>query len=154
MTLETWELMSYVVTVIGLPLAIVVFLYEQRKERDNEEEEVYQLLADNYQDFLKVVLEYPDLQLFSAESTPELTREQRERMLVIFSMLISLFERAYLLLYEDDMSGRQRRRWSSWEDYMREWCGRADFREALPTLLRGEDPDFARYITRLLERSV
>ena len=152
MTTETWELMSYVVTVIGLPLAIVVFLYEQRKERDNEEEEVYQLLADNYQDFLKVVLEYPDLQLFSAESTPELSREQRERMLVIFSMLISLFERAYLLLYEDDMSARQRRRWSSWEDYMREWCGRADFREALPTLLRGEDPDFARYITRLLER--
>ena len=152
MTTETWELMSYVVTVIGLPLAIVVFLYEQRKERDNEEEEVYQLLADNYQDFLKVVLEYPDLQLFSAESTPELSREQRERMLVIFSMLISLFERAYLLLYEDDMSGRQRRRWSSWEDYMREWCGRADFRAALPTLLRGEDPDFARYITRLLEQ--
>src|SRR5688500_9375025 len=151
MSLVTWELLSYVVTVIGLPMAILVFLYEQRKERDNEEEEVYQLLADNYQDFLKVVLEYPDLQLFSAESTPELTREQRERMLVIFSMLISLFERAYLLLYEDDMSGRQRRRWSSWEDYMREWCGRADFREALPTLLRGEDPDFARYITRLLE---
>ena len=151
MSLETWELMSYVVTVIGLPLAIFVFLFEQRKERDNEEEEVYQLLADNYQDFLKVVLENPDLRLFSPESTPELTGEQRERMLVIFSMLISLFERAYLLLFEHRMSAKQRRRWSSWEDYMREWCGRADFRAALPVLLRGEDPDFARYITRLLE---
>ena len=150
MTLETWELMSYVVTVVGLPLAIFVFLFNERKERDNEEEEVYQLLADNYQDFLKVVLANPDLRLFSAESTPELTGEQRERMLVIFSMLISLFERAYLLLFEDDMSGRQRRRWSSWEDYMREWCGRADFRDSLPMLLRGEDPDFARYITALL----
>ena len=42
--LETWELLSYVVTVIGLPLAIAVFIFEQRKERDNEEEEVYQLL--------------------------------------------------------------------------------------------------------------
>ena len=37
MSLETWELMSYVVTVIGLPLAIAVFLFEQRKERENEE---------------------------------------------------------------------------------------------------------------------
>lgn len=37
-TLETWELLSYVVTVIGLPLAIGIFLYEQRKERENEEE--------------------------------------------------------------------------------------------------------------------
>ena len=58
MSLETWEWMSYVVTVIGLPLAIAVFLYEQRKERENEEEEVYQLLSDNYQDFLKVALKH------------------------------------------------------------------------------------------------
>ena len=72
MSLETWELMSYVVTVIGLPLAIAVFLYEQRKERENEEEEVYQLLSDNYQDFLKVALENPDLRLFSTEGTTSL----------------------------------------------------------------------------------
>jgi len=31
-SLQTWELLSYVVTVVGLPLAIVVFLLEQRKE--------------------------------------------------------------------------------------------------------------------------
>ncbi|HJW52820.1 MAG TPA: hypothetical protein VJ501_12480 [Burkholderiaceae bacterium] len=36
-----WEVASYVVTVIGLPLAIFVFLYEQRKERATEEDEVY-----------------------------------------------------------------------------------------------------------------
>ena len=135
---------------IGLPLAIFVFLYEQRKERNNEEEGVYQLLADNYQDFLKIVLANPDLRLFSPESTPQLNEEQRERMVVIFSMLVSLFERAYLLLYEDDMSPQQARRWYSWEDYMREWCRRADFRESLPNLLRGEDPDFAKYITALM----
>ncbi len=41
-SMETWGLMGYVVTVIGLPLAIAVFLFEQRKERENEEEEAYQ----------------------------------------------------------------------------------------------------------------
>lgn len=148
---DTWEVLSYAVTVIGLPLAIAVFLYEQRKERDNEEEEVYQLLADNYQDFLKMALDNPDLRLFSAEAAHTLTGEQKERRLIIFSMLVSLFERAYLLLHEEDMSSRQQRRWGSWDDYMREWCRRADFREALPGLLTGEDPDFARYITGLLE---
>jgi len=96
MLLDTWELLSYIVTVIGLPLAIIVFLYEQRKERDNEEEEVYQLLSDNYQDFLKVALSNPDLRLYSAEETPNLSEEQRERTIIIFSMLVSLFERAYL----------------------------------------------------------
>ena len=147
---ETWELMSYIVTTIGLPLAIVVFLFEQKKERDSQEEEVYQLLSDNYQDFLNVALAHTDLRLFTAEQTPELTQEQRERMLIIFIMLISLFERAYLLLYEPKMSSPQLRRWRSWEDYMREWCRREDFRALLPELLEGEDPDFVTYIRALV----
>lgn len=146
---DFWELASYVVTVIGLPLAIFVFIFEQRKERDNEEENVYQLLSDNYQDFLKIALDNSDLHLFSAEQTPQLSPEQQERMLIIFSMLISLFERAYLLLYEDDMSDKQKRRWSSWEDYMVEWLDRSDFRNMLPALLRGEDPRFVEHIQRL-----
>jgi hypothetical protein len=147
--LETWELLSYVVTVVGLPLAIYVFIFEQRKERDSEEEEVYQLLSDNYQEFLRIALEHPDLRLFASEETPALSVEQRERMFIIFSMLISLFERAYLLLYEDGMKEKQLRRWRSWEDYMGEWCSRADFRSALPALLRGEDPEFSAYIQKL-----
>jgi hypothetical protein len=153
-TLETWEMMSYVVTVIGLPLAISVFIFEQRKERDNEEEEVYQLLSDNYQEFLKIALEHPDLHIFAIEETPALSVEQRERMFIIFSMLISLFERAYLLLYEEKMSVKQLRRWRSWEDYMGEWCNRADFRAALPTLLHGEDPAFSGYIQALAARTL
>jgi hypothetical protein len=147
--MQTWELLSYVVTVVGLPLAIAVFIFEQRKERNNEEEEVYQLLSDNYQEFLKIALENPDLRLFANEETPALSAEQRERMFIIFSMLISLFERAYLLLYENDMGEKQLRRWRSWEDYMGEWCNRADFRTSLPVLLRGEDPEFSAYIQKL-----
>lgn len=149
MSLETWELMSYVVTVVGLPLAIAVFLFEQRKERENEEEEVYQLLSDNYQDFLKVALENPDLRLFSEEAQLSLNNEQKERQLIIFAMLVSLFERAYLLLYEDAMSPKQARRWNSWEDYIREWHQKPHFRSCLPQLLRGEDPGFVRYVEQL-----
>ena len=88
MSIETWELLSYVVTVVGLPLAIVVFALEQRKERHNEEEAVYESVSDNYQEFLRIVLEHPDLHLFSMAKTPELSEEQLERMTVIFSMLI------------------------------------------------------------------
>ena len=152
--LETWELLSYIVTTIGLPCAIFVFLFEQKKERDSDEEEVYQLLSDNYQDFLKIALDNPDLRLFSSGQTPDLNPEQRERMLIIFNMLISLFERAYLLLYEDNMSAKQKRRWESWADYMREWCRREDFHALLPTLLHGEDEEFAEYICGLAGISV
>ena len=63
--LETWELLSYVVTVIGLPLAIALFFHEQRKERDNEDEEIHQQLADSYTGFMRLVLENADLGLIS-----------------------------------------------------------------------------------------
>jgi len=147
--LETWELASYVVTVIGLPLAIGLFLYEQRKERANEEDEVYQLLSNAYNDFLKVVIDNADLHLRSTAPTPDLTPEQRERMLAIFDMLISLLERAYLTAWSADMTAAQARRWNSWEDFMREWVCRDDFYQRLPELLRGEDPQFADYLRAL-----
>ncbi|WP_019139923.1 hypothetical protein [Noviherbaspirillum massiliense] len=148
---DLWEVASYMVTVIGLPFAISVFLFEQRKERDAEDEEAYQLLQNAYNDFLKIVLDNPDLQLRSATARTDMTPEQRERMLIIFEMLIALFERAYIVSYEPDLKGVALRRWRSWDDYMREWCRREDFYFLLPQLLRGEDPDFAAYIRRVAD---
>jgi len=149
MNLELWELLSYIVTVVGLPLAILVFAMEKRKERQNEEDAVYESISEKYQEFLKVVLDHPDLHLFSMTKTPALSEDQTERMMVAFSMLIALFERAYVLLYEDGLKGAKLRRWRSWEDYMHEWCAREDFRDVLDTLLLGEDPEFGAYIRTL-----
>lgn len=149
--LQAFELASYVVTVIGLPFAVWVFFAEQRKERENEEEEAYQHLSDAYNDFLKVVLDNADLQLLTATALPNPTPEQSERMLVIFDMLISLFERAYLVAHKSHMSATEQRRWNSWDDFMREWLRRDDFFNALPRLLRGEDPEFQSYIKRLAQ---
>ena len=138
-------------TALGLPVAIVIFMWQQRKERENEDEEGYQLLSNAYNDFLKVVLAHPDLQLRSNEPLASRTPEQTERMLVIFDMLVSLFERSYLIAYKPKMSDEERRRWNSWDDYMREWCRRDDFYNAMPLLLRGEDPDFQTYIRRVAD---
>ena len=143
------EMLSYAVTIIGLPLAIFVFLYEQRKERANEEEEIFQRLSDGYTDFLRLALDNPDLKLQSREATKGLSEEQTERMLAMFGILVSLFERAYMVGYEREMTGRKLRRWRSWDDFMREWCRREDFRNALPQLLQGEDPEFVAYISGL-----
>lgn len=148
--LETWEFLSYVVTVVGLPFAIVVFMFEQRKERQNEDEEIYQRLSDEYADFLQLLLDNADLRLMSHEATNEnFSDEQQERKQIIFELLTSLFERAFILVYEPHMNTQTKRLWSSWEDYIRYWCRRKDYRAALKTLLEGEDPDFEQYILKI-----
>ncbi len=150
---ETWELLSYIVTVIGLPVAIAVFVWEQRRERQQEDEEIYQRLSDEYTNFMKLVLENADLRLLRREGPPvELSLEQKERRFALFNVLIALFERAFLLVHRKHMDQQSQRLWQSWEDYMWEWCRRADFRDALAELLIGEDPEFAECIRRIADR--
>lgn len=149
---ETWEIASYIVTVIGLPLAILVFMLEQRKERQNEEEEIYQKLSDEYADFSKLLLKNADLMLLSEEIPDnQLTPEQRERKKIIFDILISLFERAFILVYQANMTAQTKRLWSTWDDYIRFWCKRDDFRKSLPYLLEGEDHNFGDYIRQIAD---
>lgn len=146
---DAWEYASFVVTALALPFAIVFFVLEQRKERNNEEEAAYQLLSDAYNDFLKVVLANPDLHLRTSEALEHPTPDQNERTMIIYEMLISLFERAYIVAWNERMSEVEARRWNSWDDYMHEWCRRENFFNALPLLLRGEDPGFQQYILRV-----
>lgn len=144
------EATSYLVTILGFPTAIYVIVREERLRRKNEVNELHRHLSEEYDNFLKMVMANSDLLLMSRWSLPEnATEEQRERSEIVFRMLVSLFEKAFIILHDDDMQGDARRRWLSWEDDMIEWCRREDFRAALPKLLEGEDAAFSRYITRL-----
>jgi len=151
MSLEWWEGASYVVTVIGLPMAIAVFIYEQRRERQNEEEEIFQYLSEEYAEFQKLALENADLQINFGPDDPDqiLTPEQHERKRILYDVLVSLLERAYMLVYEDKMDKQTARLWASWEDYARHWCRRRDFRAILPQMLQGEDADFSAYMMKI-----
>lgn len=150
---EWFEALSNVVTVVGLPFAIGVFILEKRKERNAEADALNQRLNDDYSRFLTLVLDNADLKLFQEYDESEtLSAEQQERKRVLFAMLISVFEQSYITLYEREMGRQATRRWLSWEDDMRDWCRRPDFRDALPRLLEGEDDDFSAHILALAEQ--
>ncbi len=146
---QFWEVASYVVTVFGLPYAILLFWYQSYKEQQLENEELYQALAEEYAKFAHLLIENADLRLMT-DPVPDdkLTPEQTERKKVIFDVLVALFERAFILVYEDKMDKQTKRLWATWEDYIIFWCKRDDFRKILPDLLNGEDPDFSAYIKR------
>ena len=144
------EALSYIVTILGFPGAIAVFVYEHRQRLANEEAELHRNLSQEYDNFLRLVLDNADLLLLRrAGAPPSLSEEQAERRQIIFMMLVSLFEKAFIILYDEDMGRDARRRWLSWEDDMRDWCRKDDFRTGLPNLLEGEDDQFSRYILAL-----
>jgi len=151
--LEWLEAASYIVTIVGLPLAIGVYIFDRRRDQQTDEEEIFLRLSDEYADFMRLVIDNADLHLLSPAAKGELSEEQLVRKHALFAILVSLFERAYVLVYEDDMSRQQARLWQSWQDYMHEWCQREDFRAALPALLLGEDPGFVATIGKIAETS-
>lgn len=147
--LEWLEAASYIITIVGLPFAIGVYIYDRRRDQQNDEEEIFLRLSDEYADFMRLVIDNADLHLLSPAAKGELSEEQLVRKHALFAILVSLFERAYVLVYEDRMSRQQARLWQTWADYMHEWCAREDFRAALPGLLQGEDPGFVATIRRI-----
>jgi len=149
--LEWLEAASYIVTIVGLPLAIGVYVYDRQRDRQSDEEEIFLRLADEYADFMRLVIDNADLHLLSPVVKGTLSEDQLERKHALFAILVSLFERAYVLVYEENMGRQQARLWQSWEDYMYEWCQREDFRGALPALFQGEDPGFVATIQRIAE---
>lgn len=142
--LQWFECLSYVATIVGIPLALWVFVYEEKKERQAEQEEIYDKLMDHYDDILGRLFEHPEI---DQHQKPMDDHELRRQQKILYEMLVTLFERAFILLYgEKDVA--YTRMWNSWEDYIRHWSAQPNFREVLPDLMLGEDRDFVAYMAR------
>ncbi|MDO5631527.1 MAG: hypothetical protein Q4G22_06785 [Paracoccus sp. (in: a-proteobacteria)] len=145
------ETLSHIVTALGLPFAILVYWLGRRRDRENDEREIYERITSDYNEFLILLLDHADLKIWTHDSTKNLNAEQQERLTVIFGLLVSLFERAWLLSWYPDMTVRDARRWASWENYMRDWCRREDFARNLPELLKGHEAQFIAYFQKLVD---
>jgi hypothetical protein len=143
--IELMELLSYIATVVGIPLAVGTYIIQERKERQSEQEEIYDKLMTHYATIQEKLFEYPELDMHTA---PSADPETKRRQLILYEMLISLFERSYILL-EAEKEPEYQRMWNSWVDYIQTWLAKPNFAAALPQLMQGEDPDFVAYVAKL-----
>ena len=131
---------------IGIPVAIVLYALNKRKERRDKDYGTYDTLDDKYIDYLKLCLEYPDLDIVDTpRSVAPLNQDQQHRELVMFSILISIMERAYLM-YQDRSYKVREQQWVGWEAYIEQWGKRDNFRNALRKLATGFDKRFVCYL--------
>ena len=145
--LELMEFLSYVATVVGIPLAILMFMIQESKERQNEQEEIYDKLMEQYTVIQEKLFDHPELDVHDQVLE---NQEDARRQYILYQMVVSLFERSYILLASETDPAYQRM-WNSWVDYIREWVARPNFRSALPKLMEGEDKDFVAYMADLTQ---
>ena len=144
---------AHISTVLGIPLAILLFLNEKRKERHDREYGTYHALDDKYIMFLRLCLQHPELDLYSVPlgAPSSLSPTQKIQQYTMFEILISLMERSYLM-YKDQSSELKRSQWHGWDSYIQGWCSDQRFRD-LWTLVSIEEYDesFIEYLGKHLK---
>lgn len=153
-TANHWlEFLAYLVTIGGVPCAIGVFILEKRRERREREGKAFADLDQAYVDFQKLCLEHPDLDVFedpaSTTHNPDSLQQRREH--AIFSVLISLFERVFIL-FEGHSSEFRQRQWKGWVTFMRSYTGRTNFRRVWDAIGGQFDARFYEFVANELIR--
>ena len=137
------KIISGLGTFASVAVAIVVFTWTKRKECQDREAAAYTSLDEKYVEYLKLVVEHPQLDLASRplKNPPSLTREQQAQERAVFEILVCLMERAFLM-YRDLPEGQ----WQGWDAYLKGWCQRENFRRLWGELGYEFDQGFMDYI--------
>jgi hypothetical protein len=123
-----------------------------RREQLDREYGTYNALDDKYHDFLNLCLQRPRLDIFDIQDAKPLplSDEEKKEELIIFTILISIFERAYLMYFRQS-SKLRRRQWSGWEDYIRDYAKRKNFQEAFRISGITFDTDFQVFMNAIMK---
>jgi hypothetical protein len=108
---------------------------ESRKRYKELEKEylTYNALDEKFIGFQKLCLDHPYLDVFDVKDhkPQKLNEEQQKQELIAFTLLFSIFERAYIMYVCMKQAKEIREeQWKGWEEYIQNYCQRPNFVEA------------------------
>ena len=154
--LKDWlDVASAVVVAIGVPIGLIRYFFAVRKEQHDREYGTYNALDEKYLSYQKMCMENPALDIFDVpDAAPAaLTPAQAKQEVVAFTMLFSIFERAFLM-FQDQSTEIKRNQWAGWESYIQSFCARANFRAAWVASGATFDARFQAYMQQLMTASL
>lgn len=122
---------------------------------DAKEYEVYLNSNDKYIDYLHLCLQYPHLDVFeeridAPKKTPEIERQE----LMMFSILLAVFEHAHRTYASRTLRSEfERTEFENWKGYMGFWAKRPNFQAAWSKLYSDYESKFQEYMDALIPES-
>jgi hypothetical protein len=143
--------LSDVAAILGIPIAIILFANEKRKERRDREYGTYDALDEKWAEFLKLCMLYPEFDLYDLPlgKKIKLTPEQKIRQYAMFEILLSLLERSFLM-YRDQSNRLKKVQWEGWNDYMHDYARRATFRRLWKLRAKQYDENFMSHLNAII----
>ncbi len=141
------DVITKIVIILGLPIAFIQYRITKRKEKRDREYGTYNALDEKYLEYQQLCLRYPYLNIFDIPDTEpiKLNKEQEKEELILFTMLFSIFERAYLL-YLDQRSDIKEKQWRGWDTYITSFCRRDNFVKSWGISGSTFDTEFEKYM--------
>src|SRR5581483_4136258 len=147
------ELFSFA-TLSAVVSWVVRYYVDTRRQQTARDYEAFDALDEKFLMFQRMCMAYPELDVFDvpdANPTP-LTPQQKKQEIVLFTMLFAIFERAYLM-YHAQTKKIMQRQWEGWKQYMEQFVGRGNFREAWKVSGQTYDSEFTDFMEGLLGRA-
>jgi hypothetical protein len=158
---EVWKLFAEEATAIQTAVALLAFVpaaisfaWNQIGQISQRRADKYRNAIGRYQQFLQLALEHPKLGVTDHTEFPrpknELDDDEPVQRDILFDMLVSIMEEAYLA-YRSRLTSYRNDQWQGWYDYYKLYCERPDFREfwfrimGEGTWLKALDPSSTQY---------
>jgi hypothetical protein len=150
-TIKNWaELFSYIATIVGIPLAIIVYLKGKKQERKLKEKEALFASHSLYVDYLKICLENPELEIYDIAYKNLKYTSQNKKELIAFEILFAYLESAYHY-YKDQSEDIKLKRWEGWVKYIRGYTIQKNFIEAWNLTGNEWDQEFMKFMNKIIE---
>lgn len=137
--IDVFEITANIATTVGIPIAIgaLIIAYKQyAAELDQEKREreyrTFDELDNKYIEFMYACAQYPHLDLFStplSQSNRNISEQDIVIERVLFSILISIFERVVLMYHHqtDEKQEIYKNQYDGWVKCIRSYCTRKQF---------------------------
>ncbi|MBA4190378.1 MAG: hypothetical protein C0467_20515 [Planctomycetaceae bacterium] len=141
------QIIYYITLSIAGPLALIEFLKARKADRRANEYKIYDELNGHFFEYQKIALEYYDLDILDVPNNdPSLAFDKkRKQEMVAHAMLFSLFERAFLMFYQQEDQFRLRQ-WSGWKHFLNDFIRRGSVRSAWQISRETYDTDFQKFM--------
>lgn len=139
---------------VGIPVAVLTYAAQKRKDRRLREMETYLQAKREYVEYLTLCLQNPDLGGYDLSLLePHVSASGMDiRKLTMFTILTAMLEAGFILYADQRQEGRARQ-WAGWQQYLRMWASRPDFRKAWPVVGPQFDSVFVQEMGRLIDET-
>jgi hypothetical protein len=165
-TLADWASIATIFGAVTVPVTIIIYIVDrnlgrkkerkqQAAERERKEMETFNNLGAEWRDYLKLCLEYPELNVTDKHSPvnnpgDESTAAKRK---IMYELLMSMFESAFLQ-YNYHTNEIKTKQWIGWKNYLEDWLDNDLFFEYCERIIAGKyySVDFCNYLDKLMKK--